>query len=146
MLAPYLEEMFEIHENAPTTISNLEITSLSEQKINFQKFYDMYSLAAELETFRMSSYHDKIKGDRDSNMMVISHMRSVALKDDKALGEGLSFASSEWTSTAAGASTNKALKRLTNMIMTTKESGKGGDEIHRSTSIASVREHAQPPN
>nr|KAJ3423248.1 hypothetical protein HK105_007584 [Polyrhizophydium stewartii] len=120
-LLPYIQDMIETHRNVPMLH---EAADGEPKPINFQKFYHLYSIAAELEVFRLGSYHGKLKGDRESNLLLVNHMRSYAMLNDKALGEGLLFSSasavSDWNETAAGASGNKAMKRATQMLSATK--------------------------
>ncbi|KAJ3262063.1 hypothetical protein HK103_003919 [Boothiomyces macroporosus] len=68
-----------------------EETSELTRKINFQKYYNMFSICAELETFRLTSYQQKIEGDRESNALLVHHIRHFALTDDSVLGAKVKF-------------------------------------------------------
>eukprot|EP00842_Homolaphlyctis_polyrhiza_P000991 jgi/Hompol1/1893/HPOL_005774-RA len=124
MITPTADAASALTSNVPTLTANTPtIASEKDRRINFQKYYHMYSIAAELEVFRLASYHGQLKGDRESNMLLVNHMRSYAMFDDKALGEGLLFSSaqavSEWNETAAGSHGNKAMKRATQLFSNT---------------------------
>ncbi|KAI8923202.1 hypothetical protein BC831DRAFT_404058 [Entophlyctis helioformis] len=137
-ILPYIQDIIETHRNAPLSVdddmgspsmspglpsppkASPNAYSTATQRINFQKHYHMYSIAAELEVFRLGSYHGKLRGDRESNLLLVNHMRSYAMLEDKALGEGLLFSSAtavnEWNETAAGEQGKKAMKRATQLL------------------------------
>ncbi|KAJ3039587.1 hypothetical protein HDV00_012044 [Rhizophlyctis rosea] len=55
---------------------------MDKRVINFEKFYDLYNIIVEIETFRTVSYHT-IHVDKDSTAMVLTHIR------DHTVGEGV---------------------------------------------------------
>ena len=61
---------------------------LKDKRINFQKFYDMFSIAAELEALRLCSYEGVLKSDRATNVLLVNHMRAYAPLGDSSLGIG----------------------------------------------------------
>ncbi|EGF84294.1 hypothetical protein BATDEDRAFT_36522 [Batrachochytrium dendrobatidis JAM81] len=122
-MLPYIQDMIQTHVKTPQVFDDENKDDNNKRRINFQKFYHIYSIAAELEVFRLSSYHRKLKGDRESNMLLVNHMRSYTMLDGKALGEGLVFSStnatSDWNETASGASGSKAMKRASQILSST---------------------------
>ena len=112
---PYIQDLIEIHSNWPESVKN-DAVSPKDQTINFKKHYHMYSIAAELEVFRLGSYHGKLKGDRETNLQLVNHIQSLAMLDDKALGQGMLFSSpttAQWNETASGSMASRAVKRTT---------------------------------
>jgi hypothetical protein len=53
----------------------------------------MFSVVAELETFRLSSYHEKLKVDKESTGLLLQHIRHVSQPNDDDLGLPVIFAS-----------------------------------------------------
>ncbi|KAJ3326300.1 hypothetical protein HDV06_000176 [Boothiomyces sp. JEL0866] len=90
-LVPYFSDLIYIYNNSPANLDDEE-TSEVTRKINFQKYYNMFSICAELETFRLTSYQNKIEGDRESNALLVHHIRHFALTDDAIIGAKVKFA------------------------------------------------------
>ncbi|KAH6570257.1 hypothetical protein BASA60_007861 [Batrachochytrium salamandrivorans] len=107
-MLPYIQDMIQTHCGTPISLDG---EAFEPKRINFQKYYHIYSIAAELEVLRLASYYGKLKGDRESNMLLVSHMRSYTMLDAKSLGEGLVFSSTgsrtDWSETASGSSGSK---------------------------------------
>ncbi|TPX65868.1 hypothetical protein SpCBS45565_g04905 [Spizellomyces sp. 'palustris'] len=63
--------------NPPTPADTNPYPSLN-RTIHFQKYYDLYAIAAELEMFRMSSVYPP-NADKDAGAIVLTHMRDFAV-------------------------------------------------------------------
>ncbi|KAJ3318574.1 hypothetical protein HDU76_000796 [Blyttiomyces sp. JEL0837] len=125
--AAYMHDLLEVHEEEPLYISDLhnkdpDSTSLSRHSIdelnsnpsispstynshqnitnspiNFTKFYELFSIIAELEVWRGSSYRELLPEASlaaadpkiDTSAVVLNHMRDYALLEDRILdGDG----------------------------------------------------------
>ncbi|KAJ1336673.1 hypothetical protein BSLG_006992 [Batrachochytrium salamandrivorans] len=128
-MLPYIQDMIQTHCGTPISLDG---EAFEPKRINFQKYYHIYSIAAELEVLRLASYYGKLKGDRESNMLLVSHMRSYTMLDAKSLGEGLVFSSTgsrtDWSETASGSSGSKAMKRASQLLATTVSSDSAGHQ------------------
>ncbi|KAI8905115.1 hypothetical protein EDD86DRAFT_194277 [Gorgonomyces haynaldii] len=88
LLAPYMHQLFDTWTNTPLSYDDDDL-DLKQKRINFRKFYDMYSIAAELETLRLSSYNSILKGNRETNNLLVNHIRLFTTGN--ALGTGTLF-------------------------------------------------------
>jgi hypothetical protein len=89
-IVPYMQDLVVMDKSWAAVVD--EETDIATKKIHFQKFYDMFSVAAELETFRLSSYHEKLKVDKESTGLLLQHIRHVSKYDDDFLGLSVVFA------------------------------------------------------
>lgn len=118
-----MQDLISIYNKIPTT---LEGEKAQKRVINFSKFYNMFSVAAELETFRSASYEStEIQGDRESNLQLIQHIRKVAgAVEDIDLGLHIKFTEgtipdgNKLLSTALAV---KSIKKIVGMVGVIKE-------------------------
>lgn len=89
-IAPYMQDLVMMDKSSESLVD--DETDVAAKKIYFQKYYDMFSVAAELETFRLSSYHDRLKVDKDSTGLLLQHIRHISTSDDDFLGLSVVFA------------------------------------------------------
>lgn len=115
-LVPYFHDLLFIHDNSPTSINEGE-KDLSLRQTNMEKFYDMFSIAAELETFRLTSYHGRVKGDKESCGLLLQHIRHVSKQDDNSIGSSMIFSSGfESEEKPLNPSRNKAIKKIVQFL------------------------------
>lgn len=86
-----MQDIIHIQEQVDLSFEDPDVPFM-KKRINFQKFYDLYSVVTELEAFRFSSYFGKLKGDRNSNGHLVSHLRNTVKTDDSAIGFGSIYA------------------------------------------------------
>ncbi|KNC96229.1 uncharacterized protein SPPG_08382 [Spizellomyces punctatus DAOM BR117] len=65
-------------ECTPPTPADTNPNPSLNRTIHFQKYYDLYAIAAELEMFRMSSVYPP-NADKDAGAIVLTHMRDFAV-------------------------------------------------------------------
>ncbi|KAJ3362039.1 Ras protein-specific guanine nucleotide-releasing factor [Kappamyces sp. JEL0680] len=122
-LVPYFHDLLFIYQNTPPTE---EEGDMFAKQINFERYYDMFSVAAELETFRLSSYHNHLKGDKESHCLLLQHIRHMSKQDDSSIGASMLFSSGQVPednpamNSVAG---NKAIKKIIHLL-----SGKADSE------------------
>jgi hypothetical protein len=124
-LVPYYHDLISIYQNNPNG-DDLD-KDWHSQKLNFEKYYDMFSVAAELETFRLSSYHHQLRGDRESQNLLLQHIRHMSKQDDSSIGSSVIFLSGilpDNNLVLNSASGLKAIKKIVHLL-----SSKGVSEI-----------------
>lgn len=77
--------------DAKTASVASDILKEEEKKINFQKFYDIFSVAAELERYRRSSYHKILVSGKTSSCTLLQHIRFMSKRDDSSIGTLVTF-------------------------------------------------------
>ena len=120
---PYMQDLISINSNIPTNVTGEQT---SKTVINFSKFYNVFSVAAELETFRTASYSPgELQGERESNMQLLQHIRKVAgVVDDLDLGTGMNFAEGtvpEGNKHLSTPNAQKSIKKIMTMVGVIKE-------------------------
>ncbi|KAJ3417635.1 hypothetical protein HDV05_000092 [Chytridiales sp. JEL 0842] len=106
---------------------------LRRSSINFKKFYDLYSIIAELEMWRASSYKDLLPAayaaaadaKTDTSAVVLNHMRDYPIIEDAVLdgtGAGEGVGSRQGSPTQgevepAISPNGKGMKRVSQMLM-----------------------------
>lgn len=117
-----MQDILHIHVGSPLSYDDSDVP-LKEKRINFQKFYDMYSIAAELEAFRLSSFKGKLTGNRETNGMLMNHIRAFVQNDtDSSLAYGTLYATGSNPSENAilnSSDASKALKKIVSMMTQT---------------------------
>jgi hypothetical protein len=116
-IIPYMQDLLEIDQSSNSF--EPEDTEFIHKTIHFQKYYHLFSIAAELETFRLAPYSTQLKGDRETNSMFVQHIKHIGKWDDGALGIGTQFStgtvpeSNNFMTSAQGV---KAIKKILTMI------------------------------
>ena len=77
--------------DAKTASVASDILKEEEKKINFQRFYDIFSVAAELERYRRSSYHKILVSGKTSSCTLLQHIRFMSKRDDSSIGTLVTF-------------------------------------------------------
>ena len=118
-----MQDLISINSNIPTNVTGEQT---SKTVINFSKFYNVFSVAAELETFRTASYSPgELQGERESNMQLLQHIRKVAgVVDDLDLGTGMNFAEGtvpEGNKHLSTPNAQKSIKKIMTMVGVIKE-------------------------
>ncbi|KAJ3000769.1 Rap guanine nucleotide exchange factor 2 [Globomyces sp. JEL0801] len=119
---PYMQDLLYIYQNTPLYIDETEeISDPSLRQINVQKFYNMFSIAAELETFRLSSYPDDVKtvSDKEKTGYLVQHVMQTACQDEAALGTNIKFSTAtvpDGNSNISGSVAMKNLKKISQML------------------------------
>jgi hypothetical protein len=122
-----MQDLITMYNNIPLSLNKSGV-EFQNQAINFQKFYNMFSIAAELETFRLSSFPPELLGDRESNVNLIQHIRRQCkgkALDDTDFGltikysEGFIPEGNEYLNSPAGL---KAMKKIVTMLGGIKDS------------------------
>ncbi|KAJ3148950.1 Son of sevenless 2 [Geranomyces michiganensis] len=62
-----------------------EYPDYAQWTIHFQKYYDLYAVAAELEMYRVGSAMYPPSADKDAGSLLLTHMRDVAIRKDSGL-------------------------------------------------------------
>ncbi|KAJ3173018.1 hypothetical protein HDU88_004477 [Geranomyces variabilis] len=62
-----------------------EVRNGAQPTIHFQKYYDLYAAAAELEMFRVGSAVYPPSTDKDAGSLLLTHMRDVAIQKSSGL-------------------------------------------------------------
>lgn len=117
-LIPYFHDLLFILENSPTSIGEGDLES-SLVRTNMVKFYDMFSIAAELETFRLTSYHSKMILENDNISILLQHIRHVSKQDDVSVGLPVVFSSGfvpEENVSLSGQTGTKAIKKIVQFL------------------------------
>lgn len=109
--------MLHIYSAASLSLQEKNDTPDAKQ-IDFQKFYNMFSLAAELETYRLSSYDGKLVGNRESNVLLVSHMRTFSQLDNSSIAYGTLFGSGTNPSSCEVLSSADAVKAFKKIMAT----------------------------
>ena len=118
-----MQDLISIYTKIPTA---LEGDKTKNRIINFSKFYNMFSVAAELETFRNASYEPgEILGDRESNLQLIQHIRKISGSVESSdLGLNIKFAEGvipEGNKNLSTALAAKSIKKIVTMVGVIKE-------------------------
>jgi hypothetical protein len=85
-------------------------------RVNLQKFYNMYCLAAELETFRLSTFEGKLTCTRENNGLLENHIRSCANVDNAIIGLGTVYSTGSNPSNNDVLNSADGFKALRNII------------------------------
>lgn len=88
---PFMQDLYFIHDGTPMTYDEPN-EPISTKRINFQKYYDLYSIVADLESYRLSPHRDKVKIDREVNNHLVQHIQEYSMPlEDSQLASGTIF-------------------------------------------------------
>ena len=82
------------NQSLDTFLADEATASISEEpRVNFEKFRDTFMIISELEHFRTMSYQGPSFGDRESQLAMVTHIRSTTEFD----GDGESISPESWS-------------------------------------------------
>ena len=85
-----MQDIQSIETNIPLSYDDADVP-LTRKRINFSRFYDMFSIVADLESLRLATL-DGLKCTRETNNLLVNHIRSyVENVNEEFCGLGTSF-------------------------------------------------------